>query len=105
MVILIRRTKYFCKILYISSENLDGQYGHRNNVWKKELWLKYRSIKVRATFWYSHDDHVWIFISQMKYFCRMLQSTSQAFYTVQGHLKQNWKQEVWPKVEKVVSWK
>jgi hypothetical protein len=58
MVILIRRTKYFCKILYISSENLDGQYGHRNNVWKKELWLKYRSIKVRATFWYSHDDHV-----------------------------------------------
>jgi len=87
MVILIPWTKYFCKILH-------GQYGHRNNVWKKDLWLKYRSIQVRATFWYSHDDQVWICISQVKYFCRILQSTSQASYTVQGHLKQSSKQEV-----------
>jgi hypothetical protein len=90
MVILIRWTKYFCKILH-------GQYGHRNNVWKKDLWLKYRSIKVRTTFWYSHDHQMWIFISQVKYFCKILHSTSQAFYTIQGHLKQSTKQEVMTK--------
>ena len=86
MVILIPWTKYFCKILH-------GQYGHRNNIWKKDLWLKYRSTKVRATFRYSHDDQMWIFISQVKYFCKTWHSTSQAFYTVQGHLKQSSKQE------------